>query len=55
MLNDFINCPAFVDINPIQDGLFRCCSRIGEAKRVSGQFPDGDFPDQTLPQRTLPG
>ena len=29
MLNDFINCPAFVDINPIQDGLFRGCSRMG--------------------------
>ena len=52
MLNDFINCPAFVDINPIQDGLFRGCSRMGGkggAKRVSGQFPDGHFPDGHIP------
>ena len=60
MLNDFINCPAFVDINPIQDGLFRGCSRMGGGGKKGVRtvprrtFPRRTHPRLTLPRRTLP-
>ena len=63
MLNDFINCPAFVDINPIQDGLFRGCSRMGGVGNGGKKgvrtvprrtFPRRTHPRLTLPRRTLP-
>ena len=59
MLNDFINCPAFVDINPIQDGLFRGCSRMGGGgesgqKGCPDSSPTDISPTDTSPTDTSP-
>ena len=59
MLNDFINWPAFVDINPIQDGLFRGCSRMkggGEwgQKGCPDSSPTDTSPTDTSPTDTSP-